>query len=432
MSIQPASLLSERLSDQEAKTLTVGPSITTVTYMRGKTAEGVMPALQARLSEVVTANPWLAGTLTKNSTGMHISFPAMPTESDVVGLCNPTRRGGKASQKALAIDSTMDFATLCGAVSGTAAEILAGSKCVNKAVPLLALTVTPCTNSPSDTFAVVFSVSHVIIDGYTYYQLLSMLSSDGTVSALSAVRVPGMEAQKEKATGAQEYKFGNSGGVLCNVICGLVCGKKPEIVTHYFDEKKVADAKAKAKEATADVDFVSTNDVLTSQFGNATGAGVMFIPVNFRERLPDFTAKDAGNYEGALFFGPDDFAEPGQIRRTLNSGPPCFQRGAGLADGVSKPLPGCCKMAKGRLGMVTNWTFPHFSELRVEGCEQMLHSPHCDVKMVPFDCAVVYRPRAGQLAAAFFVRSLSRAGIQAELPMGGMVASAEETFNQER
>ena len=37
--------------------------------------------------------------------------------------------------------------------------------------------------------------------------------------------------------------------------------------------------------------------------------------------------------------------------------------------------------------------FSLFSEVKIEGCQQMLHMPILDVTMVPFDCAVVYRPR---------------------------------------
>ena len=51
--------------------------------------------------------------------------------------------------------------------------------------------------------------------------------------------------------------------------------------------------------------------------------------------------------------------------------------------------------------------------------------PHCDVGMVPFDVAVVYRPRAGELAVVFFVRSCKREDLQALCPIGDELASAE-------
>ena len=55
--------------------------------------------------------------------------------------------------------------------------------------------------------------------------------------------------------------------------------------------------------------------------------------------------------------------------------------------------------------MITNWTFSHFSELKIDGAEHLLHVPHCDCSMVPFEWCVVYRPRAGELAVAMFTRN---------------------------
>ena len=78
--------------------------------------------------------------------------------------------------------------------------------------------------------------------------------------------------------------------------------------------------------------------------------------------------------------------------------------------------------------VITNWAFPNFQELKIEGCEQMLHLPHSDVKMVPFDICVVFRPRAGELAATFFVRSIDEEGLKTEMPVGDAILTAEMHF----
>ena len=46
--------------------------------------------------------------------------------------------------------------------------------------------------------------------------------------------------------------------------------------------------------------------------------------------------------------------------------------------------------------------------------------------MVPFEVGVVYRPRAGEIAVTFFVRSLDRDTILKTMPMEKLVPSAEE------
>lgn len=75
---------------------------------------------------------------------------------------------------------------------------------------------------------------------------------------------------------------------------------------------------------------------------------------------------------------------------------------------------------------MTNWAFPFFEELVVDGGRQVVHFPHCDTGTVPFDVAVVYRPRKGELAVVYFVRNIDRAGIVAQLPMGGVVPTPEQ------
>ena len=63
-----------------------------------------------------------------------------------------------------------------------------GSKCIGKDIPQAALSVVPDALRPDDTFAVIFSLSHVISDGYTHYKILSMLSSDGEITSMNPTR----------------------------------------------------------------------------------------------------------------------------------------------------------------------------------------------------------------------------------------------------
>jgi len=57
--------------------------------------------------------------------------------------------------------------------------------------------------------------------------------------------------------------------------------------------------------------------------------------------------------------------------------------------------------------MITNWTFSVFDELKIEGCQHIVHMPHSNVSLVPFNIAVIFRPKAGKLAVTFFVRSIT-------------------------
>jgi len=60
----------------------------------------------------------------------------------------------------------MSYFELCTALGGTTAEIPAGNKLIDNGEPLMALSLVQ--DSKNDTkFAVILSISHVIVDGFT-------------------------------------------------------------------------------------------------------------------------------------------------------------------------------------------------------------------------------------------------------------------------
>ena len=65
--------------------------------------------------------------------------------------------------------------------------------------------------------------------------------------------------------------------------------------------------------------FVSTNDLVTSEFFNLsdTDAGMMI--VNLRGRLENVHEKKAGNYIAALMYFKQDYESPNLIRDSLKS-----------------------------------------------------------------------------------------------------------------
>lgn len=420
--ITAANLVNEPLTTQESKQLTLGPAISTVTFLRGDITAATA-TLKSRLAILLKANPYLAGTLVKINGALHVQFPKETSDDHVTRIFNQTTRGGKVGTLPI-VDSTMDFFTLCKSIGGGTAEVVKGAR---KDEPLMALTVVADAKR-NDTFAVVFSISHVIIDGFSYYKLFSQLCDGVASESYSATRKHDIVSEAKKAMGEKEAAFANSTAVICNVIGGMMCGKKPLIESYRIDADKVNTIKQQATNNTLGVDFVSTNDVLTSSFGNATNADFLLMPVNFRDRLSNFNALDAGNYEGALVFGKEDYQRPTQIRATLNAGPPTNPNY--LRGGVRnpKPLPGCSGACCGQMTMLTNWCFPFWEELKLEGCEQLLHLPLIDVNLVPFDVSVVYKPGAGQAALMFMVRSLDSDGLINGLPLGDPILSPEQAF----
>mmetsp|Transcript_43790 Transcript_43790/g.51284 ORF Transcript_43790/g.51284 Transcript_43790/m.51284 type:complete len:209 (-) Transcript_43790:76-702(-) len=207
------------------------------------------------------------------------------------------------------------------------------------------------------------------------------------------------------------------------MICSMICGKKALAKSYFIDMDQINQAKvneAKMAERGGGDFFVSTNDIVTSTFGNCTSARILLMAINLRNRLPAFQDTDAGNYERALVFCPHDYDTPSKIRKTLQSGPPVFLRGGGSGEA----LPGAVQTMRCRLAMITNWAFPVFTELALDGCQQILHVPHLNVSMVPFDLAIIYRPNKGMTAVTYFMRSVDAEGLKSECPIGEEIVCA--------
>ena len=140
------------------------------------------------------------------------------------------------------------------------------------------------------------------------------------------------------------------------------------------------------------------------------------------EACPTFTALSTFTIvEDLRYLNRMYGAHPALVRKTLKSGPPTFLRGGGGEAATPSPLPSGCGAMCCKLGMITNWSFAHFSEMSISGCTHLLHVPHVDCSMVPFEWCVVYRPRAGQLACAMLTRACGSDHLQDALPLAQAV-----------
>jgi hypothetical protein len=70
--------------------------------------------------------------------------------------------------------------------------------------------------------------------------------------------------------------------------------------------------------ADKDVRWVSTNDVLTSWFMKTSRASAGLMTVNARNRVTGLTSAHAGNYQVTFLYYPEEFAEPCDIRKSVD------------------------------------------------------------------------------------------------------------------
>ena len=92
-------------------------------------------------------------------------------------------------KESLSLSEDTQYSDLVLNVNNSGAKIPAGTKLLNTPQPVSKLTVA-CADGG---FALIFSVSHVVCNGGTYYQLLNMLSADGAVVAMDPTRQEAMQ-----------------------------------------------------------------------------------------------------------------------------------------------------------------------------------------------------------------------------------------------
>ena len=147
--------------------------------------------MRARLAAVVAANPWVAGRVVREKgekllTLLHPELGTALPDDVMAALVHVDPRGMPALHPAMPYDEMVK------AIVGSPAPVPMLSQFSymlrsEAAAPSLVTRVTLATTGPN-SFALLFSMSHVAVDGDGYYRILNMLSEAGTVAPLSATR----------------------------------------------------------------------------------------------------------------------------------------------------------------------------------------------------------------------------------------------------
>ena len=281
------------------------PAICTVTFFEGSISVAETH-FQSRFSQVLKANPWLGGKLVISGNEQKLVYCTETQLNDVLSVITT----------AIAISPQTEYETLiktCSPFSLGGDGNLNGHKLLKAGAPVCRLTIAP-TKRPSQ-FLVLFSLSHAIADGYTYYEILNMLtdSADVSVRALNPQRK--MEYQQLLPTliSPPILKFGSSLTFLKAYLMGMFRKPASRALAYYVEEVKVEEAK---KSCTTG--FISTNDILTSHYMNACAPirlGMMTI--NYRPRCSILNNNDAGNYEEIVLSDKGGHKTPESVRKSL-------------------------------------------------------------------------------------------------------------------
>ncbi|PHR56682.1 MAG: hypothetical protein COA44_07470 [Arcobacter sp.] len=400
-------LLAIDLLEIESKSLSQHISgISTITFYKGD-IHLAAKSLKERFSLLLEANPWIAGKLvkTKQSKNLQLLYSNTPSTNIQVELLF------KVNPPDVKIHSDMPYSQLGKACSSLIVQ--RPTRIINKEEYITKLTLVEDTKDPQNKFSLIFSLSHSVGDGHTYYSLLNMLSKDAKIEALTVQRKEEIYAKAIKTLGKKEFAYLTSFSHVFNVFRGMICGKKAKVYAFYLDENKISELKAKKKEEQA---YISTNDILTSSFSTFTGARLCAMAINFRNKIKGLDNKDAGNYEGAILYDKRHYKSPSSIRHSLIN-PSSYQ-------GLSKPLPKTFEGMFCKMGLITNWA-SFAKDLNLQDAKEELHLPLTNTAgRMPYEMCVVFRAKEGKTGLIYFTQRFKKVDFNPQsLPIGKLISN---------
>jgi hypothetical protein len=382
--------------------------ITTVQFYQGDAAAAAA-FLRERLGLVAKLNPWLGGRLVKKGGGIcggakvELQFSKENVPIDEMF--------GESSD--VQIHPEMPYSKLAEELAKSKGCVVEnGNGLIASGRPVCKLTVLSSAQA-SDSFAVIFSMSHTVGDGHTYYTVLDMLSETAELTAMEVTRHEKFQDAIPDTMGKKEYDFMMNPPfcMICHYMGIMVTAKKVTPQCFLLDKGKLDAAKAKAKAESGAAAFVSTNDILTSGFGRAVKAKMLTMAVNMRSKIAGLTAKHAGNYFGGLVWGPEGYGSPNAIRSALSAPPPLSRA----------TLPGCC-VSGNWTAMISNWSSMSKGNLDIPSCQQTLHLPYLNTAEMMEDSCIVFKARPGEVAVMLFLQNATLDAVKAELPLGDPVS----------
>jgi len=234
--------------------------------------------------------------------------------------------------------------------------------------------------NPEKTTCYMFLViNHCLSDGASVYKIWKMLAPEVEVTSLNPIRKQdfdqGLKSETsllpEGCTMESLYSKLNSSVIPAMLVKGFCQGVKGTTFKECFlkfDKKFIEQEKAKYCDGTK---FVSTNDVLTSWFGNliqkrnAPKFDNLMLAFDCRSRVPGVEQNMTGNYITAPIMRKLDLETPKTVRNWIN-----FV----TEKGNSWKYPSYSEFRKFIGGINTNWV-KFYHHVEPKGLEQVIHFP---------------------------------------------------------
>ena len=399
------------LMKDEGGGLMMESGISTLSFYKGDSTgfQKATTSLREQFVKVVGANPWLAGRLVTNKDKgcVNLSYPAEPSNDDIDTLFSISDEKKYTS--------SMPYVDTCNALYKEDKFMVAdGYSLLNKDKPVSLLTL--IESSPNE-FALIFSMSHQIGDGRTYYEVYKMLQPGTEVKSLTVNRIYTFSEDMRELYGKKELAWAESTSTELLFTFSMMCNSAAKCFAFYLDDEKVKAAKAEAVMDDAGVAYVTTNDIITSGFFNVTNARIGMMGYDCRDKMDGIDGPLAGNYVTALVLDPEVFSTPATLRNMyVPKGQPHITTKRALPS-----FPNCCG-GNGNFAMVTNWSSFATSLVEFDGCEIDIHIPVQNPAYCVYDLMIPFACGKGKKGLLIWTVSTDEAGLKDALPVGASVS----------
>jgi hypothetical protein len=249
--------------------------------------------------------------------------------------------------------------------------------------------------------ALFMSISHVLVDGHSFYALYSFLDGSLPVRALNARRVENFAERLNQNRNIFYENLQKTPVLFTWVLISRVFEASSVTKVLRVKSDKIKEIKDEIQKKNSLNAFVSTNDILTSWFFRTVKCTYGFMAVNFRSRLSFLNENLAGNYESAIVYSSKDFESPLDIRSGLTSGD--FHP-------KNTPFPSTLvKKYSFHPCVATNWS-SFYTHLSFPGTKHLLHLPQMTLqgeKEIFGSMMAIFKINEKDLAVLLYVRPSS-------------------------
>jgi hypothetical protein len=376
------------LNSLENKLMRFKGGISACNFFYSENKDAAIAYINERFQEIVNVNPWLKGSCSSGKKRqVYLNYDTNETNAD------PLIYSGQAPNNRTESSKYSEILEVCEPYIVEKAFTL-----FKKKDRLTKLTILHINDH---RFLVMYSLSHLIADGFTFYQIFNMLSSEHRVYSLDVTRRNEV-AQIKDIIPKKNARFLFNPRMIFWAIGRAFSWKKMRIKSFDLNLAYVQEQKEKAM-ANGKVPFVSTNDVLSSCYAGLCESNALIMAVNFRDRIPAITSNDAGNYEELLVIDQNTSSSNESIRVLVND----------LQAHVPRiTLPQGSAMSKSNPVLITNWA--GFSRpIFIKHAQEPVHMPLYTSREITFDSCIVYCPQAGKVSALLFMKDLHENKVRA-------------------